>query len=168
MARGLCWDSRTPWRHAHVMPGRRVARWAQVGWWGLVVLLMGLVVLLTVRDGYSEEPASTGELVVTFNDGVIRYPEGAASVLSQRVEFRSASLQRLNAHFGLVAVARVVSPARPTASTFRLRFASSTGLRRALAAYQRDPHVRSATLGLGPPSSSPRPGGVAAVCTLDA
>lgn len=165
---GGFWDPRTPWRHVQTVPSHRAVRWAQVGWWSLVVLLMSLVVLLTVREGYSEEPAA-GELVVTFREGVIRYPEGMASALFRDVEFRPISLQQLNARFGLVAVARVVSPAKPTASTFRLRFASRTGLRRALAAYQRDPNVRSAALDLDALRAAPPSPGVAqAVCTLDA
>lgn len=138
------WDPRTPWRHAQALPGSRRTL-AQIGWWSLVVILMSLVLLLAARDGFSEEPTPS-DLVVTFQDGVVGYPEGEAHALSNRVEFRSASLRQLNARFGLVTVTRVISPAQPTASTFRLRFASQTGLDRALTAYRRNPHVRAAAL----------------------
>ena len=151
------------------MPGQRTRRWSQLGWWTVVMILMGLLVLLAVRDGFSAEPVPAGELIVTFDEGAIRYPEGAASALLHQVEFRPASLQRLNARFSLIAVARVVSAAAPTARTFRLRFASQTGLQRALAAYQRDPHVLSAAL--GSPNLRPRAGrrrGHPALWTLDA
>lgn len=168
VAKGFPWDPRTPWRHGHAMPGAGARHWSQVGWWTLVVVLMGLLLLVAVRDGFSAEPSAPNELIVTFKEGAIRYPDGAAIALLHRVQFQPPSLQRLNARFGLVAVARVVSPAAPTARTFRLRFASRTGLTRAVAAYQRDPSVQAVALGpVEPrsPSASPRP---SAVRTLDA
>ncbi len=168
VAQGLFWDPRTPWRHGQAMPGRGARRWAQVGWWALVAVLMGLLVLLAAREGFSAEPA--GELIVTFDEGAVHYPDGTSNALLHQVEFRPASLQRLNARFGLVAVARVVNAAAPTARTFRLRFASRTGLARTLAEYQRDPHVLSAALGsaAAPPWHAWPRRASAATWTLDA
>lgn len=153
VAQGLFWDPRTPWRHGQAMPSRSARRWAQVGWWAVVAVLMGLLIVLAAREGFSAEPGPSNELIVTFDEGVVRYPEGAASALLHQVEFRPASLQRLNARFGLVVVVRVINAAAPTARTFRLRFASPTGLARTLVEYRRDPHVLSAALGAVTPRS---------------
>lgn len=168
VAKGFFWDPRTPWRHGHAMPGAGARRWPQVVWWTLVVVLMGLLLLVAARDGFSAEPAAANELIVTFKEGAVRYPDGAPIALLHRVTFQPPSLQRLNAHFGLVAVARVVNPAAPTARTFRLRFASRTGLTRAIAAYQRDPYVHTVALGpveRHPSAASPR---LSTIRTLDA
>lgn len=156
---GWSWDPRVPWRHRHAMPGEPPPWLRRVGWWSLVAMLMGLLFLWAVRDGFSAEAAPsarTAALIVQFREGAVQYPEGMVRVSLHEVQFIPASLQRLNAHFGLIAVERVTSATRPTVRTFRLLFASRTGMARALAAYRQDPHVLAAVssesgdLGAGP------------------
>lgn len=147
VSEGWPWDPRTPWRHAHMTP-QVPPRWVRrLGWWTLVALLMGLLMLAAAHEGFSAPaPASGHDLLVRFHEGVVGYPEGAPRALLHEVEFRADSLRRLNARYGLVAVERVVNPAESTGSLFRLRFCSVAGLDRTLAAYRRDSHVVSADL----------------------
>jgi len=118
----------------------------QLGWWTVVMVLMGLLVLVVVHTGFSEEPAAAGELIVRFHDGALRYPDGAPRALLHQVQFHPMSLQRLNARYGLVAVERVMSQTQATQRMFRLVFASRVGLERVLTAYRHDPYVISAEL----------------------
>lgn len=95
-------------------------------------------------------------LLVTFQEGAVRYPEQSSKALLHQVRFLPASLQRLNARYGLVTIERVVNPAQSTAQMYRLVFASSMGLDRTLLAYRRDPHVVSASLVLPDPRPAAR------------
>ncbi len=155
VAEGLGWNPRTPWRHAHVTPTAPPPWVRQLGWWTLVMLLMGGLLMLAARDGFSEEPAPA-ELVVWFQEGVLRYPEGTPRLLVPRVEFEPASLQRLSARYGLIEIQRVASPTALTRHVFRLRFAASSGMDQLLEAYRRDPHVVAAEVLRGVPAASTR------------
>lgn len=151
VAEGLFWNPRMPWRHGHVTPSPEASWWFRVGWWTVVVVLMGLLVLVAVHDGFSAElstgrKAPSGTLVVRFHEGAIQYPDGAASALLHEVRFHPDSLRRLNARYGLVAVERVVSATQPTQRLYRLVFATAAGLERILTAYRHDPHVDSADM----------------------
>lgn len=140
VSEGWFWDPRVPWRHAQVTPTVK-PWWRPVTWWTLVMLLMGLLLLLAAHEGFSDDGAA--QLVIRFHDGALIYPDGVLRALSHEVTFHSASLRRLNARFGLIAVERVVSRTRSTHGTFKLLFASTSGLAEALAAYRHDPQVIS-------------------------
>lgn len=158
VAEGLGWNPRTPWRHAHVTPTVPPPWVCRLGWWTLVVLLMGGLLMLAAHDGFSEEPAPA-ELVVWFQEGALHYPEGTPRLLVPRVEFESSSLQRLGAQYGLIEVQRVASPTALTRHVFRLRFAASSGMAQLVEAYRRDPHVVAAEIFHGSPGASRRPHG---------
>lgn len=155
VAEGLGWSPRTPWRHAHVTPSIPPPWVRRLGWWTLVMLLMGGLLVLAAHDGFSEEPAQA-ELVVWFQEGALQYPEGTPRLLVPRVAFEPASLQRLSARYGLIEVQRVASPTALTRHLFRLRFAASSGLEQLVAAYRRDPHVVAAELLHRTPTASTR------------
>lgn len=174
VAEGFSWNPRVPWRHAHVRPGQKVSwvRWA--GWWMLVMVLMGALLVLATQDGFSEEPALTkwerspsGELLVRFKEGALSYPDGASRVLIHQVQFGSASLRDLGVRYGLITIEQVRSPDRLTRRLFRLHFASQFGLERALAEYRKNPGVISAEMVPGLPSPKNLPG-QASVYTRDA
>ena len=161
VAEGLFWNPRTPWRHGHVTPSPEASWWFRVGWWTVVAVLMGLLVLVAAHDGFSAEPlpspgTSSGTLVVQFYEGALQYPDGAVSALLHEVRFHPESLRQLNARYGLVAVERVVNPTRPTRRLYRLVFATAAGLERTLMAYRHDPHVMSADVD---PKNPSRAGG---------
>lgn len=147
---GWSWDPRVPWRHRHATPSAPSPWLRRLGWWTVVTVLMGLLFLWVVHDGFSAEVASGAELIVQFQEGAVQYPDGVSRALLHDVTFAPTSLQRLNACFGLIAVERVTSPTRPTVRMFRLLFAARAGMDRAVAAYRRDPHVLSVIGAPGP------------------
>ncbi len=155
VAEGLGWNPRTPWRHAHVTPTTPPPWVRQLGWWTLVMILMGGLLMLAAHDGFSEEAAPT-DLIVQFHEEVLHYPEGTPRLLAPRVAFEPVSLQRLSARYGLIEVQRVASPTALTRHLFRLRFAASSGMAQLLEAYRGDPHVAAAELFRGLPAASTR------------
>lgn len=163
VAAGFAWDPRAPWRH-RTMTSPPAPRWlCWIGWWAVVMVLMGALLLLTVHDGFSEEGAAaslgtpSAKLIVCFHDGAVRYPEGAPWAFVDEVEFVPPSLGQLNARWGLIAVERVRSAATLTPWTFRLVFASRVGLERVLASYQRHPAVTWAAAAMPTDRGGPRP-----------
>jgi len=146
VAEGWYWDPRVPWRHPHVMPIPPRPWLGRIGWWLVVLVGLGILGLVAAHDGFSAEmPASTA-LIVRFHEGAVQLPDGTVRALSPHVAFSSASLQRLNARYGLVVVEQVVSPTQVTSRTFRLLFASTTTAARAVLAYRHDPSVISADI----------------------